>query len=59
MYYNRITSSGETTTRGLRDFHNLVVKRALIGGVSRRGNTLIDFAVGKGGDLPKWIHANL
>jgi len=38
VYYNRITSSGETTTRGLRDFHNLVVKRALIGGVSRRGS---------------------
>jgi hypothetical protein len=57
VYYNRVTAS--TTTRGLRDFHNLFVKRALIGGVSRRGNTLIDFAVGKGGDLPKWIHANL
>jgi hypothetical protein len=59
VYYNRITAVGDTTTRGLRDFHNLFVKRALIGGVSRRGNTLIDFAVGKGGDLPKWIHANL
>ena len=59
VYYNRVSASGDTTTRGLRDFHNLVVKRALIGGVSKRGNTLIDFAVGKGGDLPKWIHANL
>lgn len=26
VYYNRVTASGETTTRGLRDFHNLVVK---------------------------------
>jgi branched-chain amino acid transport system ATP-binding protein len=59
VYYNRVSASGTTNTRGLRDFHNLVVKRALIGGASRRGNTLIDFAVGKGGDLPKWIHANL
>ena len=59
VYYNRISGSGDTTTRGLRDFHNLVVKRALIAGVSKRGNTLIDFAVGKGGDFPKWIHANL
>ena len=59
VYYNRVTASGDTTTRGLRDFHNLFVKRALIGGASKRGNTLIDFAVGKGGDLPKWIHANL
>jgi hypothetical protein len=59
VYYNRVTSSGDTTTRGLRDFHNLFVKRELIGGVSRRGNTLIDFAVGKGGDFPKWIHSHL
>ena len=59
VYYNRVSSSGDTTTRGLRDFHNLFVKRALIGGASKRGNTLIDFAVGKGGDLPKWIHSNL
>jgi hypothetical protein len=59
VYYNRITASRDTTTRGLRDFHNLFVKRALIGGASKRGNKLIDFAVGKGGDLPKWIHANL
>ena len=59
VYYNRVSASGDTTTRGLRDFHNLFVKRALINGASKRGNTLIDFAVGKGGDLPKWIHANL
>ena len=60
VYYNRVSASGDTTTtRGLRDFHNLYVKRALISCVSKRGNTLIDFAVGKGGDLPKWIHAHL
>ena len=59
VYYNRVTDSGDTTTRGLRDFHNRFVKRVLIGGVSKRGNTLIDFAVGKGGDLQKWIHAQL
>ena len=59
VYYNRVTESGDTTTRGLRDFHNRFVKRALISGVSKRGNTLIDFAVGKGGDLQKWIHSNL
>jgi len=59
VYYNRTTESDDTTTRGLRDFHNRFVKRVLIGGVSKRGNTLIDFAVGKGGDLQKWIHSNL
>ena len=49
----------KTMTKALRDFHNLYVKRKLILGVARPGNTLIDFAVGKGGDLPKWIAAKL
>ena len=43
----------------MRDFHNLYVKKTLIQGVSKKGNTLIDFACGKGGDLPKWINAEL
>ena len=46
-------------TKSLRDFHNLYVKNKLIIGVSQRQNTLIDYAVGKGGDLPKWIYSNL
>lgn len=49
----------KTMTKSMRDFHNLYVKRKLILGVARPGNTLIDFAVGKGGDLPKWIAAKL
>ena len=49
----------ETNTRALRDFHNLFVKRKLILGVSKRGQTLIDLAAGKGGDMPKWIAAQL
>jgi hypothetical protein len=57
IYYNRVTS--EKQTMGLRDFHNLFVKKILIRNVSRNGNTLIDFACGQGGDLPKWISANL
>ena len=57
VYYN---SSGNTTsTRGLRDFHNLFVKKTLIHSVSKPGDTLIDLAVGKGGDFPKWISAKL
>ena len=58
VYYNRVVSASDHT-RGLRDFHNLFVKRLLITGVSRRGDTLIDYACGKGGDFPKWIAANL
>jgi len=57
VYYNR--RSTETTTRGLRDFHNLYVKMRLINGPSNRKDTLIDFAVGKAGDLSKWRSAKL
>jgi 3D (Asp-Asp-Asp) domain-containing protein len=57
IYYNRITNSNDT--KGLRDFHNLFVKKTLIQKVANRGNTLIDYACGKGGDFPKWISANL
>lgn len=59
VYYNKTYSS--TNTQGLRDFHNLYVKRALISNVNRNlisrknESKLIDFAVGKGGDLSKWI----
>ncbi len=57
VYYNK--NSNFSQTKGLRDFHNLFVKKTLIKSVSKRGNTLIDFAVGKAGDLPKWIDAKL
>jgi hypothetical protein len=57
VYYNR--SNEETSTQGLRDFHNLYVKKKLILGVSNRGDTLIDYAVGKAGDLSKWIRSKL
>lgn len=57
IYYNRVSKT--TITKALRDFHNLYVKKKLIMGVSRNGNTLIDYAVGMGGDIPKWIEAKL
>jgi len=57
VYYAR--SNEETSTRALRNFHNLYVKKNLILGVSRRGDKLIDIAVGKAGDLQKWITAKL
>mgnify|MGYP000421591550 CR=1 FL=1 len=56
VYYN---TYGKSLTKPLRDFHNKYVKQVLIKGASRRGGTLIDLAVGKGGDLPKWISAKL
>ena len=57
IYYNQV--KGRKITKALRDFHNLYVKNELIKSVAQEGNTLIDYAVGKGGDIPKWIAANL
>jgi hypothetical protein len=59
VYYNRISGSIGDNTKALRDFHNLFVKKQLITSVAKKSDTLIDLAVGKGGDLPKWISANL
>ena len=57
VYYNKV--AGVSKTRALRDFHNLYVKKILISSVAKPGGTLIDLAVGKGGDFPKWIDAKL
>jgi hypothetical protein len=57
IYYNKI--SGISKTEGLRDFHNLFVKQLLINSISNKGDTLIDYTVGMGGDFPKWIKAKL
>ena len=57
VYYNRLVKTRDT--RALRDFHNLYVKKKLITGVAKRGDTLIDLACGKAGDFPKWIAAKL
>jgi len=57
VYYNRSTK--DTNTKALRNFHNLYVKRKLILGVGNQNDTLIDYAVGKAGDFPKWIASKL
>jgi hypothetical protein len=57
VYYN--VKSKDFKTEGLKNFHNLYVKKLLIKCVSKQGDTLIDFACGKAGDLPKWIAARL
>lgn len=59
VYYNKIKTQSQTIS--MRNFHNLYVKNFLIRYcASKQSNTnLIDLAVGKAGDLPKWIHNNV
>ena len=57
IYFNK--PSGNLETNSLKDFHNLYVKKLLIKKVSKHNDTLIDYACGKAGDLPKWIDSNL
>ena len=66
IYYN-LTEKSQSTTTALRDFHNMYVKRKLIEGVAsylrEKMRTekvhLMDYAVGKAGDLSKWTHSKI
>ena len=57
VYYKRVNN--RTHSINMRDFHNLYVKKTLINNVSSPGFILFDMAVGKGGDLPKWVDSRL
>jgi|LauGreDrversion4_1035100.scaffolds.fasta_scaffold01317_7 hypothetical protein len=65
VYYNSSDRLSKTTA--LRDFHNLYVKRKLISGVANYlihklkvdQPILMDYAVGKAGDLAKWRHSDI
>ena len=57
VYYNR--GKKKSKTQAMRDFHNKYVKNKLITSVSQPGQTLIDFAVGKAGDIAKWRSSKL
>jgi len=57
IYYNK--PAGKTMTESMKNFHNLYVKKLLLKSVSKYGDTLIDYACGKAGDLPKWISCRL
>jgi hypothetical protein len=66
IYYSLIERNSPHT-KALRDFHNLYVKSKLIEGVSNylrnrlniAAPILIDYAVGKAGDLSKWSRSKL
>ena len=60
VYYNRNKEKSQTVA--LRNFHNLYVKRMLINIVASKCDekpNLLDLAVGKGGDLQKWMASNV
>ena len=66
IYYNRAQTDAGNETQAMRHFHNLFVKSELIrrvatyvNTVNGRRPTLMDYAVGKAGDLPKWRSANI
>lgn len=56
VYYNHNVNN--TTTKKLRNFHNFI-KKNLIQSVSNRNDILIDYSVGKAGDLHKWSQSKL
>ena len=66
IYYS-LLERNSPHTKALRDFHNLYVKSKLIEGVANHLRTrqnisspmLIDYAVGKAGDLSKWSRSKL
>jgi hypothetical protein len=59
VYYNGTKIKSKTGP--LRDFHNKFVKKWIIQSCASKQpkTTLLDLAVGKGGDLPKWIMSNI
>lgn len=57
VYYKGDKSSIDT--KQMREFHNKHVKKYLIQSYSKLDDTLIDLAVGKAGDLHKWIGSKL
>ena len=66
VYYNKKNKKQtgnkrckDTDNDPLRTFHNSFVKRMLIQAYSNDETLLMDFAVGKAGDFPKWIHSKI
>ena len=66
VYYNR-KDKDSMETQALKDFHNLFVKRYVIKNIAKylhekmhiNSVLLMDYAVGKCGDIQKWIEADI
>ena len=59
VYYKEAARKRRGDRTALQDFHNRYVKYTLITSVCNPGDTLVDFSVGTGGDMQKWIAARL
>ena len=53
LYYNDSIETRDRVFRDVRDFHNKI-KEALYHATIKPGDTLLELAVGRGGDLHKW-----
>lgn len=60
VYYKRNINRDKFASVNMMEFHNYWVKNMfLIGKYGKGMNSLFDIAVGKGGDLKKWLDAGL
>jgi hypothetical protein len=56
IYYNRIEERDKSVSKPMLDFHNQWVKNVcLIGKFRGKATYVVDFACGKGGDVPKYL----
>lgn len=58
VYYNNRKKSDKKTEK-LREFHNGYIKLRLLQSICDEDSSLIDFAVGKAGDLHKWASCKI
>lgn len=60
VYYQRNTTRDKFTSRPMMEFHNECIKNmSLIAREKGSCDRLLDLACGKGGDLNKWINADI
>lgn len=57
-YYSRVDTS-RSEIRALREFHNWVKRSKMYANYTNEGETLLEIACGKGGDMFKWIENKL
>jgi SAM-dependent methyltransferase len=59
VYYKREISRDKFASKQMMDFHNLYIKKNALINTFKGASSLLDIACGKGGDLKKWIDADI